>query len=863
MRIFAPATLIHWSISDLATCNFVIRRANLKGTARSLCIASVAFASLYANAQVHSFDVDGKPKIASANSINYIGARNGLELNIISGLDMHVSVVYTSESASHDVDLGVVAIRDEITVNGDRFYGKKFPLNTLSDGVWDVSVIQRDNNGKIKSETSQTFVVDSVIPSLGTVFWNSAGYKLDNIPNGQYLGDFEVWNWGAGGVNDALSGIEKVVAYATDIGSSEAITSPIELSYNPSTQKATFPAAPNAIMPVHERSYRMHVEVHDKAGNVARTSRDITWTGIGKEPELVGVNDGTYSGTFLPGSPYWGFKPYQPGMAVNSYNFELVYRLPYQWVDPNNPGRMFSTRNQFNVLEYVRDGYAYFKLSNIYSKDSPRSHEKPLGRHDRWVSYFLYYDLNLAPHLAPPPVGTQDAFMPHIGWVGRSYGEIILGRHNIASKPTHLRVTADPRPYHQRVMIQQHGPGGGPSNCVILAGQRQCQTTLPTTYNDWKYASPNLPADTILIRHFWMNHLANDGYRELKSQTLHGLNIIVDKSLPIIKEAKKEPFSNLFKMEVIKEHAGEVWGRIGLSQIGLKFTNADNTHTTWHSDGFNLNINGKNTPVSGGLIKHEFAIPDPDSVPDGNYNVSLIANDTANNVVEVNLGALHVERDAPVLDINGRDGQVLEGNTVSKLQDIEIIVNDVNAVANPTATLIGGIANDTFELKVNASGDGRYGIETPKVFPTLEENLWYEIQVSTVDELGNVGTKTSRFKYVPENIISFGSVVTLTANEALLQPNDDPITKVTFEPMTVEGGQVASGVQDYFVTVSTRSNLTVEIDGVKVRPGQSKLFQVDLGEGGKPVMIPIKTHSGEVGSSDLMIEIPQLKSKYN
>ncbi|MGR5233758.1 Ig-like domain-containing protein [Vibrio rotiferianus] len=144
------------------------------------------------------------------------------------------------------------------------------------------------------------------------------------------------------------------------------------------------------------------------------------------------------------------------------------------------------------------------------------------------------------------------------------------------------------------------------------------------------------------------------------------------------------------------------------------------------------------------------------------------------------------------------------------------------------------------------------------------ENEWYSLTVAVRDELGNQAIATSRFKYVPENIIELGTLVTLPVDSVLYTTNTNtPVTAVIFNPMTVEGGQMASGLHDYYITVGSQSTLPISVDGFEIGPGESKLLSVDFGNGDEQIIIPVSARGGEIGTSNIMVEIPQLKSKYN
>ncbi|MEZ8733754.1 Ig-like domain-containing protein [Vibrio sp. 10N.239.312.D08] len=809
-------------------------------------------------ANVHYIETNGENK-RFKEGVNFLPNHSGLRLHLISGLDRRVVVDITSESGTNSYDLGVVGIRDSLEVNGEKFYGKTLEIGHLVQNAYTINVTQLDTQGNTISATVQQLTVDEEPPTLGNIFWNSFAYKLSNVPNNQWLGDFEVWNWGASNVNDQLSGIDKIIVYATNRGETTPLQSPIEMAYNQVSKEARQGGAPN-IFPTYERDYTIHIDAYDKAGNIGKTTRDITWTGPGYLPELVGINDGTYSGNFLPGSPYTGYKAYTPGMEVGNYNFKLVYRMPYEWANPANPGRLYSYWGQYNTTEYVKDGYAYFHVQTVYSKGDPRTHEITIGRHDRWVSHFLYHDLNLAPHLAKQPVAVkQEYFVNGVGWV--NYGHHMLGLANQNDKPTQFRVTAEPRPYIQRVFIQEHGAGGGYSNCVIPVNGTTCQASLPTQYVDWKGANPAIPNDQILIRHFWMNKIVKDDFRDLKSSNLGGMNFTIDKTVPRVTKSLKKPYSNEYQIYALKDFSGEDWNRVQMSKVGLRITDTSNKTIDVWVDGNKgqFSLNGKVVPLGGAFMDESIPLP---QLENGLYNIELMAQDTAWNITTVDLGHIQYETENPIIELGTIENIPLQNASITKLDQILFSVNDANDYLIESVLLTGGAANDEFELKLVATGNDNYRVETPRVFPTLIENEWYTLTVAAVDDFGNRTIANSKFKYIPENIITLGSLITLPVSVPLLKHDDSPVTSLTFNPMTVEGGQMASGIHDYYLTVRSDSKLPISVDGVSISPGETKLLSVDFGEGDRPVTIPVATSSSIIATSDIMVEIPKLSSKY-
>lgn len=239
-----------------------------------------------------------------------------------------------------------------------------------------------------------------------------------------------------------------------------------------------------------------------------------------------------------------------------------------------------------------------------------------------------------------------------------------------------------------------------------------------------------------------------------------------------------------------------------------------------------------------------------------------MAQDTVWNITMVDLGHIQYETESPIIELGTTENKPLQSASVTKLDQILFSVNDANEYLVEYGRLNGGAANDEFELKLVVTGNDNYRVETPRIFPTLIENEWYTLTVAAVDDFGNRTVANCNFKYIPENIITLGSLITLPVSVPLLKHDESPVTSLTFNPMTVEGGQMASGIHDYYLTVRSDSKLPIAVDGVSISPGETKLLSVDFGGEDRQVTIPVATSSSIVARSDIMVEIRKLSLKF-
>lgn len=795
-----------------------------------------------------------------------INKKSDLQLVSVTGLDTRLeTTIYNSQNevlGTYSSDF--VSINDKIALSNTSniSYGKVIPVGHLGDGSYRVTQSSFDLTGNLVETSELNLIVDTVDPTISGMLWRSAFYNFDNVPNGQWLGDFEVSRFGVNGVGDDGSGIDNVQVYATELGSNTPVGKTITLSYDPAS-KTAYSTLNMALFAGYEKTYQVHFIATDKAGNKKHFVRQIQMTGNGVKPEPVGVWDGTYSGNFLPGSPYSGYKAYKAGMQVNNYAIRVVYRVPQYWTNTSNPGRFLAPQEHhgygvaFNPREYVAGGYSYFSVPTYFSKGDQRIHERPIARHDRWVAHFLYQDLNLAPHLGQQPkIKKQEIYLPDKGWVGH-----LLITRNIATnnqRPAAIRVFVEPRTFAQRLWLQDEGY----SDCYIPAGGTSCQVDISNNrYADWGTRSSDLPKGKLFTNHYWMNKVVKDDFRELKSPNAGGINIHIDLTPPVLSSAYKVPYEDNFFVSGVKTYPGELYNQTDFSQVGVRLTNLDSgevSNLVKDGSAGSLWLNDKVVPRAAGGMSEKISYS---SIKDGRYHAVAFVKDTFDNTVQSDIGTINIDHDAPEVSFLNSNGLLLAGMTISGLDKVNIKVTDKSTFIVKKAILSGGQANEYVEL--NSYFDGtNYKVEKPKIFPNLNDDEFYTLTVSVIDIHGNEQSYSVKFKYYPENVIELGVISSLTSDEPLYDSQDHPIAKIVFKPLTTEGGQVATGPQDYLVTLRKDAAFSVYVDGTEVLPGSTRQFIVDLGDGQENVIIPIVTKHLQEGNGMVMVEIPRLKSKY-
>ena len=114
------------------------------------------------------------------------------------------------------------------------------------------------------------------------------------------------------------------------------------------------------------------------------------------------------------------------------------------------------------------------------------------------------------------------------------------------------------------------------------------------------------------------------------------------------------------------------------------------------------------------------------------------------------------------------------------------------------------------------------------------------------------------FLLKPENLVALGVIKGLGANQNLLDSANKPITYAKITTALTSQGEIAKGAQEAYFTLKANAPFAVMVAGVKVAPGETKMFQVVLDAQGKASLPIYPAVAGVKGTADFMIDIPQL-----
>ncbi|ENO8810382.1 Ig-like domain-containing protein [Photobacterium damselae] len=817
--------------------------------------------------EVQIIDGDNVSIAAKYGTTYTVSNHNNIRLLTVSGLDTKVetSIFHNGLSIFNETS-PVININDRITAaNGDQFYGRVSSIPQLKDGQYTVSQRVTDIFGTVLSNESFSIISDTQAPTLGNFFWNAPDIKSDNLRDGSFIGDFEVSRWGINGVTDNESGIDHVEAFATEPGKQDRIGNLITLAYNEQEHKAEQSSAPT-IFPSQEKEFDLWFVAYDKAGNSSSLKRRVTYTGRGPTPEPVGLFDGTSTHlNFLSGSPFAGYRPYKPGATVYNTRFRIAYRIPAKYGDPNYKGRLYSRSNEFDTNEYHQGEYRYFSAPLIFNPTGSPAFTAVVARYDRWFSQDLQYSLKLDSKIAPPPTPIKaESYYPNLGWLTDDVHRISTWSGDNAY-PTKYRVTAQPRPYEQRVFTQFNGRM---SNCVIPPNQTKCEinNTGPDsrTYSQWPNA--NQPASILGHSHGWTSYIVKSDDHAYRSHALGNNNVEIDMTTPIITNVKKIEYKSGFQVKAHKTYAGAHWTRIQMSAVGLKLVDKSTNKT------YEFKVEGKLGRVlfrdkygydiaGGGAGMNEYV--EIKDIPNATYSVQAWAMDTHLNKSYQDLGTFTYENDKPQV-IFSHKNKPINSEQIGKLPDIDIDIKDANKYVINSVELMGGPTDDHVTIGIHANGTNRFQLETPRIFPSKTIGEGYSIKIVVTDVLGNTTEHiTPKFRYYPDNVISLKAVKTITAPKLLLLRNDDAPMKLTFNNLITEDGSYASGKQQYYLTVRKDAKFSVVVGQTIVSPGETKQLEVDFGNNASKVQIPINAIAREDGSATIMADFPQLTSQYS
>ncbi|AZL83466.1 DUF4165 domain-containing protein (plasmid) [Aliivibrio salmonicida] len=811
-----------------------------------LLAAIISLSSLSANAAIenvsftNNFNEEKNVQIRTNENI-FISSKGTVTIAISGGLDRKFNVLtYKDDVLLTSQDTPIINIQDFITENNTNFYGKYVSLGFGSDGAYRVEVNTLSLSDEVVNTESYLITRDNTAPTSGDIKLSSyGGYTnsftpADTWSTGYYSSNF----LSAEGVTDTLSGIEQVEMITYIVGDQTGEPTVYKrrlLTYDAEKLNTRFTFSnDSSIWPLGDNGdtlYGVEFEITDKAGNVTRTAfQKLYYDSVGATGlKLVGIYNP--SSTNVIGGQV-GYDPYVSGMTVYTNPIKFMYRIPKDKHSSEVRGGYNSIGATTEIKDQT-DGYIYpiftrpygFKNGN-YIRFTDRRSWSIAG-----VSYNLILDSSATKQ--PVRVGAAEYLYSDIGWASWSRWRIQTSALPIQILGSRQRV--QPREYDQ---IWSHAG----YTCIIPVGSEYCETTHTPAWNlspgtsgyhhggsDVKNQAGNLYADGR-----WADVSWNDQYAPIFT------NVDFD--------------GKQIRANINQPKTGSWFNNLRLSDV-------------WLQNELGQQISAKRTAFTNIGENYE-AVWDLTTLPEGTYNISVGASENHGlKTIQADVVTYTNDKTSPTLEFDyDETGGIPE--VVSDVRKINIELNDSSEVFIKQAKLVSKVGNTDvilgYSLKSGEGGSKVYSLELPRLYPTLNEGEIYDLTVVARDAYDNTSESVIKFGFVPENLISMETQTYLAVSSPLLTRADHPIAKIWSEPLKLDDGRLATGIQVAEVTVNGGSPFGITINGEVVQVGETKQIEIDLGVSGGELDLPIyPSESGKQGVAKIMFEIPSVSSMYD
>ncbi len=778
------------------------------------------------HAQIVQFDftdTNSQQKSIIAASTSYLNPAGQLNVLTVAGLDRKVQLTIKNAAGTSvfDKTSTLVTVTDRLTdKNGTGFYGKSFAITSLAEGNYTATSKVMDINGNTVSSNSYTLKVDTTAPSSDAITEISGGYGM--VRTG------DVWLLSRGGAEDHSfvvnnitdgSGIASVIARTyRENGTLYASKDP---GYDSTNKTSSISTETGGLVPANtdlDETFTLQFVITDTAGNVTVKQQLFKYDNYVAPVSLVGVYDPDFNGQLLSGLT--GFTPYVAGMTVKTNPIKLAFRIKKTDYYKYNPGGLKMTNGLGSINDTVEDDtYVYVQATAPYGNVD--------GNHWRWVNFGewggrdISYNLVLSPNAKQSPklLGIQYNYSD-IGWSSSS--RTVLQNSVMPLTIDGIKILAEARTYPQ---VATHM-----GNCTIPAGETSCiisyQTTIKNGTTGYLHSQAVIwdDAHTLMSNPTWGDVDYNDYY------------------YPEITYKYDEATQKLVQF-VTQPGRGSYFDRLNLKSVWLE--NANNNNTP-------VSLSPTKLSESEQYYSYEW---DLGKLPDGNYSLVAVAKENHGPVTRLPLFALSKDNQAPVITITGG-----AGNSIESLKDILVSVVD-NTDQSPEITsvsLTGGPINESLTLGFSKQSDGYYHIESPRMFPSLDDTQRYTLTVTAKDAQNNTSKTTKIFLLTPENLVTLGTIKGLGVNKVLKDKNDQPLTYAKITTVKTSAGATATGAQQAYFTLRRDAAFAVVVNNVTVQPGETKEFTLTLDNTGGAVLPIYPAVNDTTGDASFMIDIPQL-----
>lgn len=812
------------------------------------CMLITALAtSCAANAQVFSFsfkDTNQADRSVKPVSLTYLNPAGTLTLNLISGLDRYERIKITrdsDQSVMYSAMTSLVGVADRVTaVDGSEYYGKNMVLPALGEGGYTIVDETLDIHQVVVSSATYKVKIDVTKPAY-TSFYprQDAGYGM--VLSGPLwelgragAGQFDIFLDGVTDANEVAS-VRMVIKRANG-----DIVTDQPMNYDPANDRAFYTWARDmasaGTMPTSDlnETFTFNVSITDKAGNI-RTVPAQSFKYDDQFGEIIAfaVHDSRSSTSNVPGVAS-GYVPYKAGLSVLENPYRVVLRIPKtNWKEYRNGG--LSVVNTYGGNTIIASDSTYIYLEAKLPQGTLDGNFFRPDNTYQWGGGDLTYIGN--------QLSWDPASLKSPAWAGNKIerqkadgswiNSVNWSMFTAADLPIEfkaIRFTVEARPYAQYI--------SNVTNCNIPAGATSCTVSLSRT----------LATNTSGYMHEWFAIRATQestfNYPMWENISWHALKTTVT-------GYQYNDTTSLLEAYVNIPGDGNYFDRVKAKKVWLSDKNQANKEI----------ITGTQTSrnVSTGNNTFQFNMK---SIPEGNYNLVINAVDTYANASSLPFRQFIVDRTPPVVNVSYEGKPVDKNVTVMGLENLRINLSD--ALTTPKISRIvmrGGPTSDFVELSWASLGNNVYSLNYPRIFPSLNEGETYRLTVTATDEMNNAKDYEAEFGYLPNNLVRLDNLRTLAVNSSLKTSTDIPLAVLNTGSLRRKDGQLATGVQNAILTVRRDAQYGINLNGTAAMPGESKELVLDLGLGDTRTFPIYPAESGKTGTSEFIIEIPELSSQ--
>ncbi|EGQ7973454.1 DUF4165 domain-containing protein [Vibrio parahaemolyticus] len=842
-------------------------------------IGAVATLSSNANAEFVFFQKEVDNVTSSLVPQKFINSTS-LSLGISAGLDrkLKLELVNSTGLVIYTTTTGMVTVDDRISNPvGNDFYGKVISLPELTDQE-SYTVTQTVLDGKsneIKSE-SYEFTVDEDGVSLSDFRVLYVNGEYDR-PTFQYNGQQVLSSRNTERITSvsAFTGAPiqsaTFTTYFNDNGNwvkyaeQDAYTNGSELYLRNNQLTAPYNGIAKFLPSNSTSEVRVQLAVVDQAGNKNIISKTYPWAtcrinnvAITSEmrDDFVGISSPGSSG--IPGiSNTAGFKSFKKGEPITANPAEFIVRVPLEYSRFKLP--MFGWSPRFAQLNTAYDpvsvdaNYAYYKQGNIQVESNGQLIGRRLMSPGGYCTGYLDAGTNFTAETLPPEM--TDFYMTlddgrEIRVSGTSndtngvytitkgvrnslptgsYYELGFGNNSGVESIKSGRFVTKIREYPQTVYSNIDTS----KRCTIPAGETECSVMYDRTLKSLNklYIHSNYGAVSINAS----NPSIKDGYTIIFK---------VDTDDPIIVDHD-------FSEETLK-FSGKVWNRdvedvYRNYYISNAIVNAKDIDT-----GEVVTFKAKVERIDGTYYKFS---GDVSSLPEGRFELDVTVYDSFGNYTTETLGSVTTDKTEPEISVTVEGDAFVNNSLIMGLESLKIDVDDMSQHQLDGVIIRGGPASDELRLDFVNVGDTTYTLEYPRLFPSLEPDQNYFLDITASDEFGNVAHKTIQLKYVPANTIQIEDRKILTTSQILKDRNNVPIYQIVSSELRDNSGQIITGSVPVVFTLRSDADFSVLVNAQTVKPGQSVQWDLNISTDGK-VYLPVTPAVDNVeGKANFMFEM--------